>query len=94
IDNLENPPSLIELARQVGLNDFKLKRGFREEFGQSAFKYLHDYRLEQAKHLLAQGEMKVQEVALRVGFESRSYFAIAFRKKYGVNPKQYMKNHQ
>jgi AraC family transcriptional regulator, transcriptional activator of the genes for pyochelin and ferripyochelin receptors len=92
--NLENPPSLIELARQVGLNDFKLKRGFREFFGTSAFKYLHDYRLDRAKQLLAQEEMKIEEVALRVGFESRSYFAIAFRKKFGVNPKQYRQSQQ
>lgn len=80
LSNLENPPSLIELARQVGLNDFKLKCGFRQVFGTSAFKYLHDYRLEQARQLLVSGEMKVEEVAFRVGFDSRSYFALAFRK--------------
>jgi AraC family transcriptional regulator, transcriptional activator of the genes for pyochelin and ferripyochelin receptors len=87
--NLENPPSLIELARQVGLNEFKLKLGFRQVFGTSAFKYLHDYRLEKAKQLLASGEMNVEEVAFRVGFDSRSYFAIAFRKKFGLNPKHF-----
>ncbi|PMB47690.1 AraC family transcriptional regulator [Fischerella thermalis CCMEE 5201] len=94
LSNLENPPSLIELARQVGLNEFKLKHGFRQVFGTSAFKYLHDYRLEQARQLLALGEMKVEEVALRVGFDSRSYFALAFRKKFGLNPKQYFQHHQ
>ncbi|MBE9199243.1 MULTISPECIES: AraC family transcriptional regulator [unclassified Nodularia (in: cyanobacteria)] len=94
LGNLENPPSLMELARQVGLNDFKLKRGFREVFGTSAFKYLHDYRLEKAKQLLVLGEMKVEEVAFRVGFDSRSYFASAFRKKFGLNPKQYFQHQQ
>jgi AraC family transcriptional regulator, transcriptional activator of the genes for pyochelin and ferripyochelin receptors len=92
LSNLENPPSLVELARKVGLNDFKLKCGFHQVFGTSAFKYLHDYRLEKARQFLATGEMKVEEVALRVGFESRSYFAIAFRKKFGVNPKKYLQN--
>lgn len=92
--NLENPPSLIELARQVGLNEFKLKRGFRQVFGTPAFKYLHDYRLEKARQLLASGEMKVEEVASRVGFDSRSYFALAFRKKFGLNPKQYFQHSQ
>jgi AraC-like DNA-binding protein len=85
---------LIELARQVGLNDFKLKQGFRQVFGTSAFKYLHDYRLEKARQILALGEMKVEEVALRVGFNSRSYFALAFRQKFGLNPKQYCQHHQ
>ncbi len=94
LGNVENPPSLIELARQVGINEFKLKRGFRQVFGTSAFKYLHDYRLEKAKQLLALGDMKVEEVAFRVGFDSRSYFALAFRKKFGLNPKQYFQQRQ
>ena len=94
LSNLENPPSLVELARQVGLNEFKLKRGFREVFGTSAFKYLHDYRLEKAKQLLALGEMKVEEVGLIIGFDSRSYFASAFRQKFGLNPKQYFQRCQ
>jgi AraC family transcriptional regulator, transcriptional activator of the genes for pyochelin and ferripyochelin receptors len=55
---------------------------------------LHDYRLEKARQLLALGEMKVEEVALRVGFDSRSYFASAFRKKFGLNPKQYFQHCQ
>ncbi|MGJ5631447.1 helix-turn-helix transcriptional regulator [Nostoc sp. CALU 1950] len=94
LGNLENPPSLMELARQVGLNDFKLKRGFRQVFGTSAFKYLHDYRLEKASQLLALGEMNVEEVAFKVGFDSRSYFALAFRKKFGLNPNQYFQHRQ
>jgi AraC family transcriptional regulator, transcriptional activator of the genes for pyochelin and ferripyochelin receptors len=94
LSNLENPPSLMELARQVGLNDFKLKRGFRQVFGTSAFKYLHDYRLEKARQLLVSGEMNVEEVAFKVGFDSRSYFALAFRKKFGLNPKQYFQHRQ
>ncbi|MEI1375912.1 AraC family transcriptional regulator [Nostoc sp. UHCC 0926] len=94
LGNLENPPSLIELARQVGLNDFKLKRGFRQVFGTSAFKYLHDYRLEKASQLLASGEMSVEQVGFKVGFDSRSYFALAFRKKFGLNPKQYFQHRQ
>lgn len=94
LGNLENPPSLIELAQQVGINEFKLKCGFRQVFGTSAFKYLHNYRLEKAKQLLALGEMKVEEVAFRVGFDSRSYFALAFRKKFGLNPKQYFQQQQ
>ncbi|MUL37896.1 helix-turn-helix transcriptional regulator [Gloeocapsopsis dulcis] len=94
LSNLENPPSLMELARRVGLNDFKLKRGFRQVFGTSAFKYLHDYRLEKARQLLVSGEMNVEEVAFKVGFNSRSYFALAFRNKFGLNPKQYFQHCQ
>ena len=89
LSRLDNPPLLTELARQVGLNDCTLKRGFREVFGKTAFGYLHDYRLEQARQLLATEDLKIEEVAQQVGFAARSYFAAAFRKKFGCNPGLY-----
>ncbi|MEA5569265.1 AraC family transcriptional regulator [Anabaena sp. UHCC 0399] len=94
LENINNPPSLIELARMVGLNDCTFKRGFRQVFGTTAFGYLHDHRLEKAGQLLAAGEMSIKEVARVVGFTDRSYFAAAFRKQYGVNPSLYLRSHQ
>ncbi|MBW4602148.1 MAG: AraC family transcriptional regulator [Calothrix sp. FI2-JRJ7] len=92
IKNLDKPPSLMELARMVGLNDCTLKKGFREVFGTTAFGYLYDYRLEKARHLLEAGGAKVTDVVQMVGFRDRSYFAAAFRKKFGMNPSIYLKN--
>lgn len=90
----DNPPSLLELARQVGLNDCTLKRGFRQVFGTTAFGYLHEYRLEQARQLLEEGHLNVSEVARRIGFVSRSHFAAAFRKKFGLTPREYLIRHK
>jgi AraC-like DNA-binding protein len=90
LQQLDNPPSIAELARQVKLNEYTLKRGFQQVFGKPLFAYLHDYRLEQARQLLETGDMKVTEVAKKIGFASRNYFAAAFRKKFGINPKEYM----
>ena len=89
-----NPPLLLDLARQVGLNDCTLKRGFREVFGTTAFGYLHDYRLEQARQLLLENRLNVSEVAAQVGFGSCSYLSKVFRKKYGVSPKQYQRQYK
>ena len=89
INNFDNPPSLIELARQVGLNDCTLKRGFREVFGTTAFGYLHNYRLEQARLLLQERRLNVSEIAHKVGFASYTSLSKGFRKKYGVSPKQF-----
>lgn len=91
LQNHNNPPSLLDLARQVGLNDCTLKRGFRQVFGKTAFGYLHDYRIEKARQLLQEGNLNVTETARSVGFANRSYFAAAFRKKYGVSPKDYLR---
>jgi AraC-like DNA-binding protein len=84
-----NPPTLQALAHQVGLNDCTLKRGFRQVFGTTVFGYVYDRRMEQARHLLLQGDLKVEEVAQAVGYANRSRFAAAFRRKFGQNPKSY-----
>jgi AraC family transcriptional activator of pyochelin receptor len=92
IRQLDNPPSLLELAHQVSMNDHKLKQGFRQVFNTTVFGYLHDYRLEQARQLLETSEMGVVAIARQVGFADRSYFAAAFRKKFGVNPSVYRRS--
>lgn len=89
VTHMENPPSLLELARQVGLNDCTLKRGFRQVFGTTAFGYLHDHRLEHACKLLLEHRLNVSEISRAIGFRSCSYFSKAFRKKYGFSPKRY-----
>ncbi|NJL55592.1 helix-turn-helix transcriptional regulator [bacterium] len=49
VARLSAPPTLIELARLVGINDCKLKAGFRQVFGTTVFGYLHNCRMEKAK---------------------------------------------
>lgn len=92
--NLHQPPSLVELAQQVKLNECTLKRGFRQEFGTTVFGYLHEYRLEQAHQLLISGHMKVAEVMAAVGFADRRYFASVFRKKFGMAPRDVLRQHK
>jgi len=90
IHNLENPPSLLELARQVGLNDTKLKRGFRRIFGTTVFGYLQLKRLERARGLLEERNMNVTEVAATVGYSSLSHFAKVFKQHFGTKPSSYL----
>jgi AraC-like DNA-binding protein len=90
--NADHPPSLMQLARQVGLNDFKLKLGFREIFGTTVFGYVHRHRMETARQLLSDRRMNVKEVAQAVGYANQSRFAAAFRKQFGINPKAYLLN--
>ncbi|MBE9167044.1 helix-turn-helix transcriptional regulator [Pleurocapsales cyanobacterium LEGE 06147] len=87
--NLDNPPSLLELARLVGLNDRKLKQGFHQVFNTTPFAYLRHYRLEWARQLLMDSEISIEQVAKAVGYRDRSRFAAAFRKQFGINPKSY-----
>ncbi|NDJ19836.1 helix-turn-helix transcriptional regulator [Myxacorys almedinensis] len=86
---INDPPSILGLSRQVGLNDFKLKQGFRQVFGTTVFGYLREYRLEQARLLLIEGELSVQQVARAIGYTHSGYFATAFKHKFGISPKTY-----
>ncbi len=87
-NNLESPPSLSELSRQIGLNDFKLKKNFKELFGVPVFKYLQNERMAKAHELLRTDHMSIQEVAWHVGYDSLSSFSNAFAKKYGFRPSE------
>lgn len=86
---LLDPPSLMELARAVGINDHKLKVGFRQVFDTTVFGYLHDRRLARSRQLLESGDVNVTEAARAVGFANRGHFAAAFRRKFGMNPGVY-----
>lgn len=83
---LENPPSLKELASRVGINDFKLKQGFKEIFGDTAYGLLRKQRMETARSLLLDGEASVGDAASAVGYTNISHFITAFRKQYNVTP--------
>jgi AraC-like DNA-binding protein len=89
IRQLDDPPSLIDLAQQANLNIFALKQGFKHVFGTTAFKYLHDQRLEVARQLLVTQPLRIEEIARQVGFANRGYFAAVFRKKFSLTPQQY-----
>ncbi|NEQ42323.1 MAG: helix-turn-helix transcriptional regulator [Leptolyngbya sp. SIOISBB] len=89
VGNLTHPPSLKALAHQTEMNDFKLKRGFREVFGTTVFGYLHQCRMEKAQWLLEQGTHSVAHVAHAIGYASPSQFSAAFKRQFGVTPKSY-----
>ncbi|NEP19706.1 MAG: helix-turn-helix transcriptional regulator, partial [Leptolyngbya sp. SIO4C1] len=91
LKDLDNPPSIAELAHLVGLNEGLLKRGFRQAFGTTVFDTLQSHRLDIARQLLAEQDISIFEVAQHAGYGSATTFGRAFRKKFGVSPKQYQK---
>lgn len=83
------PPSLLTLARRVGLNDFKLKSGFRDLYQTTVFGYVRMLRMERARAMLEAGDRSVSEVALAIGYSCFGHFAKAFRKHFGVTPRDF-----
>ncbi|MCP4439353.1 MAG: helix-turn-helix transcriptional regulator [Aureispira sp.] len=89
--NMATPPSLDELAKLIGLNNYKLKKHFKELFGVPVFKYLQNERLKKAHELLSTSEITIQEAAWLVGYESLSSFSSAFLNKFGFRPSEIKK---
>lgn len=85
---LDNPPSILELAQQVGVSDRTLQRGFPMLFNATITSYLKQRRLEQAEKLLRQGDRTVAEVAMQVGYGHLGHFATAFKRQFGITPSQ------
>ena len=83
---MADPPSLSELARVVGTNEFKLKRGFRELFGNSPYAFLRAHKLETARAYLLDTDLSIAEIAYQVGYSDPAHLTNAFRKKYGLRP--------
>ena len=90
ISRMIEPPTLVELAEEVGLSLKKLKEGFKQVYGDSVFSFLFDYKMEHARKLLESGRYNVNEIGLKVGYSTSSHFIAAFKKKYGTTPKKYV----
>lgn len=90
IVNMQDPPSLSDLCKQVGVNRNKLCSCFRQAYGATVFEYLRICRLERSKELLASGEKKVTEVAFEVGYAQQSNFTKEFKKYFGTSPREHL----
>ncbi|MBL0743101.1 helix-turn-helix domain-containing protein [Chryseolinea lacunae] len=86
------PPNLSEIARAVGLNEYKLKRGFKEIFDTTVFGYLTAQRLHLAERYLRDTRKTAAEISSELGYATPQHFNNAFKKKFGMTPFAVRKN--
>jgi AraC-like DNA-binding protein len=84
--NLDSELSLAELASWSGLNEFKLKREFKQLYGKPIFAYWLDKRMARAKNLLQETTLHVKDIAPMVGFDLLSNFSDAFKRYFKMSP--------
>ncbi|MHA3786881.1 helix-turn-helix domain-containing protein [Flavobacterium hauense] len=89
--NIAYSHSLAELSRLSGLNDFKLKKGFKALYGTTVFGYLHELRMVKAAQLLAEEAMPIAEIAECCGYVYGQSFSTAFKQRYGTTPEKFRK---
>ena len=84
----EHPPSLPELAQQVGVSQRTLQRGFPALFKTTVMGYLRQQRLDRASVLLRENKHSVAEIANLVGYGNIGHFSVAFKRRFSITPSQ------
>jgi AraC family transcriptional regulator, transcriptional activator of the genes for pyochelin and ferripyochelin receptors len=91
-ENLNCPPNLNQIAKTIGLNEYKLKRGFKEVFKNTVFGYLTEQRLNLAMQYLKDTQKTSSEIAYNLGYATPQHFSNAFKKKFGFSPNSVRNN--
>lgn len=89
LQNLSTPPNLKNLAQTASFSESKLKRLFKQIFGNSIFNYYQGFRMNEAARLLKEKKMSVSEVGYEMGFSNLSHFTKVFELHIGIKPKKY-----
>lgn len=93
-ENLDQKLNLKEVALLFGFSQNYLSSMFSRYSGSSFVEYITEMKVAAAKELLAQGDLKIYEVADRLGFENSFYFSKVFKKVEGISPSQYLQHLQ
>lgn len=84
--NLNNPPSLQQLARYVATNEFFLKKAFKEIYGKPVYQYVFQRKMEKAMEYIMMSKIPISEIGSHLGYEDASAFTRAFCRYFNQKP--------
>ncbi len=83
----ERSYSISQISELTGLNEFKLKMGFKALYSLSVMQFLTEVRLQKAKRMLLESDLSISEIAFSVSYKNPQHFTTAFKRKFGILPK-------
>ncbi|MCL1936767.1 MAG: AraC family transcriptional regulator, partial [Candidatus Azobacteroides sp.] len=92
LEHLETPPIIKEWAVRAHMSPSKLKRLFKQIFGNSIFSYYQEFRMKEAARLLKEEKLSVSDAGYQLGFTNLSHFSRVFQEHIGIKPKQYSRS--
>lgn len=92
LEDLAIPPVINDLAIEANMSPTKLKRLFRQIFGNSIFSYYQELRMKEASRLLKEEKLSVSDAGAQLGFTNLSHFSRVFKEHIGMKPKQYSRS--
>ncbi|MDM5224584.1 response regulator [Peribacillus sp. NJ11] len=91
-ENLGHKITIKDLADLVYMNPTYFCEYFKKETGKTILDYITDVRLERAKYLLQNPELKIIEISQLLGYQDTKYFSRLFKRKWGCLPSEFKKN--
>lgn len=88
-NDLSNQYSIQEISKQIGINDFILKKEFKRVFSKTIYEFASYERMQKAKQLLAHTQKPIYEISEMVGYKNATHFTAAFKKQEGTTPKKF-----
>lgn len=88
-DHIDENISHDMLAAKYRVHPGYLSRLFKQAMGETLSEYLLRMKIQRTAELLKEGNHKVSEIAVMVGYSASSYFSIMFRKHTGYSPREY-----
>lgn len=85
-DNFQEPPTIAALAKMCGVNEHKLKTGFKQTFNTTVYGFVTRVKMEKAWKLLTDDAYSVTRTASEVGYTNISHFISSFNKHFNINP--------
>ena len=86
--------SIADLCKELNYSKAQLNRIFKNTFNLSPHEYLQKHKFRYAQNLLAFSDIKIIEIATKVGFKNLSQFNVIFKRKFDLTPGQYRKLHK
>lgn len=81
--------TLAEFEEKYRINRYRLCREFKSHYQTPPLQYLHRIRIQSAKSLLAETNLKIHEISYEVGYENVNHFIAHFKKNTGMTPTEY-----
>lgn len=86
IAHFDNPGTLKEIALRFGLNEYKLKRGFKQLYGYTVFEFLLEQKMSKARDLLLNSNTSIEGIAYETGYSKLPHFSTAYKNFFGYPP--------
>lgn len=90
--NYDRDLNMAVVSNEISMNYSLFSFAFKQYAGCNFVTYLRDLRLEKAKKLLAETDMKIIDISQRIGYDNEKHFMKVFKSVFGVSPTEYRKN--